>query len=301
MNSGKCWRIISVLAYNPNKISNPYFLLFELIIYLQLFLCLVHARKHGTGSLVRLFSGILFGVLLEIVTIRQLNAYKYGQFLIMIGDVPLCIGVAWGSIIFSVMEFTDATSLPRFARPLLSGLLALNIDLALDPIATRLGFWDWGQGNEFQFFGVPYGNFLAWFWVVASFSAAYLLLSNRKDWIGTWLAGPFGVLVGLVVVLATNAFMAFVIPLDYHGILAILVLAMAIIFIFSLQPLLHQRLVGPPAFWTPFLMLAYILAAGLTSGVIFEPPILLLLTLAMLGVLFGLHAMNIKHMIPRNA
>jgi hypothetical protein len=48
-------------------------------------------------------------------------------------------------------------------------------------------------------------------------------------------------------------------------------------------------------------MLAYILAAGLASGVIFEPPILLLITLAMMGILFGLHAMNIKHMIPRNA
>jgi uncharacterized membrane protein len=279
----------------------PYFLLFELIIYIQFLICLAHAVKHGTGGPVKLFSAVLFGVLLEIITIWQLNAYQYGRFLIMIADVPLCIGIAWGSIIYSVMEFTDATSLPPMARPLLAGLLALNIDLAMDPIASRLGLWDWGQEPTFQFFGVPYGNFLAWFWVVAAFSAGYYLLSSHRDRIRTWLAGPLAIIVGLIVVFANNAFMAFVLPLNYHFHLVFLVIASALTIIVSLGPQLHQRLVGPPAFWTPFLTLAYVLTAGLISGVIMQPSYLLIITFAMLVILFALHWITIRHMMPRPA
>jgi hypothetical protein len=66
---------------------NLYFTVFELIIYLQFALCLRHALKSGTHNLLKLFFGAAFGVLLELATIRQLNAYHYGQFLIMIFDV----------------------------------------------------------------------------------------------------------------------------------------------------------------------------------------------------------------------
>ena len=114
---------------------NTYFVLFELIIYLQFILCLRHAWKQGAGHLLKLLAGILFGVILELATIRQLHAYKYGQFLIMVLDVPLCIGIAWSCIIYSSMEFSDASSVPYWARPIFDGLLALTIDLALDAVA----------------------------------------------------------------------------------------------------------------------------------------------------------------------
>ena len=109
---------------------NIYFVLFEVIVYIQFGLCLHHAWKQGTANLLRLLAGIVCGVALELATIRQLQVYEYGQFLIMVWDVPLCIGVAWGCILYSVMEFSDASSLPYWTRPFLDALLALNIDLA---------------------------------------------------------------------------------------------------------------------------------------------------------------------------
>ena len=116
---------------------NAYFILYEITLFLQLVFCLPHAWKHGTPNLLRLFAGILFGVSLELATIRQLHAYAYGQFFTMVLDVPLGIGVAWGSILYGVMEFSDASNLPYWARPVLDGLLALNIDLSLDAVAIR--------------------------------------------------------------------------------------------------------------------------------------------------------------------
>ena len=279
---------------------SPYFLLFELIIYIQFALCLNHALKHGTRNLLKLGFGILFGVMLELATIRQLNAYEYGQFFIMVLDVPLCIGVAWSCIIYSAMEFSDASNLPVFLRPVLDGLLGLNLDLALDAVAIRFGFWDWGQGLQFQYFGVPYANFWAWFWVVFSFSLGFRLLDRRADWLGTWLSAPLAFLVGLFGVLGTNAFIVFVVPDGIRNGLIGVTLALALVLILFLRPKFYLRPVAPLAFWVPFLTHAYVLVAGLISGILFNPIFLLIVGLVMLAISFILHSKTIRQIFPRS-
>lgn len=274
--------------YN-NFMPNIYFSLFELIIYIQLALCLHHAWKHGTANLLRLFAGILFGVLLELATIRQLNAYEYGRFFIMVLDVPLCIGVAWSCILYSAMEFSDASNLPYWTRPIFDGLLALNIDLALDAVAIRFGFWDWGQGLTSQYFGVPYANFWAWFWVIFFFSLGYRLFARRKDWIGTWISPLLGLVIGLAGVLGTNAFIVFVVPSTYRALLIAITLITALVIVVALRPKFHVT--TPPAlvFWIPFLTHMYILTAGLLTGIILQPPFLLVVGVMMIVISFYLH------------
>ncbi|HAV75978.1 MAG TPA: carotenoid biosynthesis protein [Anaerolineae bacterium] len=275
---------------------NTYFILFELIIYIQFTLCLIHARKHGAGNLLRLLAGIFFGVLLELATIRQLNAYEYGRFVIMVLDVPLCIGVAWGCILYSVMEFSDGSSLPYFARPVLDGLLALNIDLALDAVAIRFGFWDWGNGLEFQYFGVPYANFWAWFWVIFFFSLGYRFLARRTDWVSSWVSPIIALVIGLAGVLATNALITFVIPWTYTMLTVTTVLIVALVFVIAYKPKFYLKPVPSLVFWVPFLTHAYILIAGLISGIILDPPFLLTFGLIMFATSIFLHHPTIKEL-----
>ena len=269
--------------------DNPYFITFELVAYALSALCFVHAFKKGTGNVLRLLAGIIFGVLLELATIRQLHAYSYGTFPTMILDVPLCIGVSWGSILYSAMEFSDASSLPWLARPILDGLLALNIDLAMDAIAIRLGMWDWGRGLDFQYFGVPYANFWAWFWVISSFSFGYRLLARRNDWTGTWLAPLLALITGLTWVLATNAFIVFVVPANLRNIVIGLAIFVALMTILYVRPRFYQKPVSAPAFWVPFVSHLYFLIAGAASGVILEPPFLLFVSLLMFVTALSLH------------
>jgi len=268
---------------------NIYFILYEISLYLQLAVCLPHAWRHGRTNLLRLMAGILFGVLLELATIRQLQAYEYHQFTIMVLDVPLGIGVAWGCILYSVMEFSDASSLPYFLRPMLDGLLALNIDLSLDAVAIRFGFWNWGQELDYQYFGVPYANFWAWFWVISSFSLGYRLVARSGDWIGTWLSPILALVVGLFGVLGTNALIANIIPFAYHGLTVTLLLVSVLWIVIALHPRFNQTRIPALSFWVPFITHIYVLVAGLISGIILDPPFLLIVGLAMTVIAIYLH------------
>lgn len=84
----------------------------------------------------------------------------------MFGDNLLAVGVGWGGIIYSVRLFSDATRLPPFLRPVMDELVALDIDLAMNAVAIRIGMWKWGIDPTAEYFGVPCANFWAWFWVV---------------------------------------------------------------------------------------------------------------------------------------
>ena len=278
---------------------NPYFVTFEVIIYVLFALCFRHAWRNGISGILKLFAGVAFGVLLELATIRQLGSYQYGQFVIMIFDVPLCIGVAWSAIIYSAMEFSDASNLPYLLRPILDGLLALNIDLVVDALAIRLGMWNWGRGLEYQYFGVPFANFWAWFWVVTFFSLGYRLLARRNDWVGKWLPALLALLIGLAGVLGTNALIVFGIPAAYRSAVIAFVLLGALTILLLKRPSLNQKPMDSVALWVPLVTHLYFLIAGVLSGTIFNPPVLLLISMAMLFISLFLHRNMLRGVLKR--
>ena len=266
-----------------------YLISMEIIVLVLLIVCLRHAWRSSPEDMLRLVVGVLFGLLLELATIWQLKAYSYGSFLIMLSDVPLAIGIGWGVIIYSAKLFSDATNLPDSLRPVLDGLLALNIDLAMDAVAIRLGMWDWGLGLHSQYFGVPYANFWAWFWVVVIFSAAMRLLTAQARGFWRWLA-PFGALIiGLAGVLGANAFIVYIVPHQFYELTIGFPLVSTLVLILMHRPKLVGRPPAPPAFWVPFGFHAYFLTAGLLSGTILDPPILLAVNITMFLLSLYLH------------
>lgn len=254
-----------------------------------LVLCLRHAARRGPAIVWQLVAGVVFGLLLEWATLRQLHAYRYGRFTLMLGQVPLMVGVAWGVIIYSARLFSDATSLPGWARPLLEGWLALTIDLAMDAVAIRLGMWDWGQGLQDQYFGVPYANFWAWFWVVFTFSVGLRAFAHPATWAGRWLAPVGAIVLGLVNLIAMNSLMTVDLPEASYTPTIALMLGVALALVVWLRPRLSVSRSDPLVFWVPFAFHAYFLVAGLLSGVILHPPVLLLVSVTMSVLALYLH------------
>jgi hypothetical protein len=237
---------------------------------------------------------VLFGLLLEWATIQQLNAYEYGHFLLMLGPVPVIIGVAWGTIIYCVRAFSDSTNLPEWARPVLDGLLALSIDLSMDAVAIRLGMWDWGNGFDYQYFGVPYNNFWAWFWVVFSFSFSLRMLSKLPGFYGRWLSPAGAIICGTAGVLITNRLITSI-PIELvHYSVIIAVLGGALLLVLALRPKISVMFQGAFIFLVPLGFHAYFLIAGLISGVILDPPFLLMASMIMCMTALGLHREALK-------
>jgi len=268
---------------------NIYFISFELLIYFLFVVCLAHARRRGWAVVWQLIAGVVFGLLLEWSTIEQFHLYTYGRFLIMLGEVPLPVGIAWGVIIYSARQFSNATSLPEWARPVLDGLLALNIDLSMDAIAIRLGFWHWGIGINQQYFGVPYGNFWAWFWVVFFFSASLRLLTRGNYFLSS-ITTPLGaVVIGAAGIVGMDYLMPKFGNYQVYPITIACVLIGALLLIFALRPKLHIR--SEPALntWVPAAFHFYFLSVGLISGIALQLPILLVVSLAMIVVAAMLH------------
>jgi hypothetical protein len=199
------------------------------------------------------------------------------------------------------MEFSNASTVPYWARPVLDGLLALNIDLALDTVAIRFGFWDWGQGLKFQFFGVPYANFWAWFWVVFSFSLGYRLLAHREDWAVKWLSPLMALIVGLGGVMGSNIIIAFGVPFEDHILLVAVTLSLALFTIASMRPRFYLKPAPSLVLWIPFLTHLYILIAGVVSGVILDPPVLIWIGLLMTAIGYYLHQPTIQHFLERRS
>ncbi len=259
-------------------------------------LCAHHAfRAGGVPRVWQLLAGVLFGVALEWATIQQLHAYEYGRFLMMIDEVPVCIGFGWGVIIYSVRLFCAELALPRWARPVACGLLALNIDLAMDAVAIRLGFWDWGRGLSFEYYGVPYANFWAWFWVVMFFSLGLDVLAGsrlslgRGRSLGRWL-GPLGaIVIGLVGVLGTNAIIIDLVPRGLQTATIAVTLGVALCAVLAQRPKRPRGSLPKVVFAVPLAFHCYFLAAGLLAGFLLQKPVLLAVSVAMFGLSLWLH------------
>lgn len=155
-------------------------LMFFLILYTQ----------NGLNKTFFLFLSLtfLFGILIEIIgtsTGYLFGNYSYGTVLgPSIKNVPLIIGLNWFIVIYCcgisinlllnkvVDQLTEITENKRPLVKLLSivvdgATLAVLFDWLMEPVAIKLGFWNWGGDGS-----IPYFNYACWF--IASLFLLYI-------------------------------------------------------------------------------------------------------------------------------
>ncbi|GCE14011.1 carotenoid biosynthesis protein [Tengunoibacter tsumagoiensis] len=135
------------------------------------------------GGLVVLLS---YGVeALGVLTGWPFGIYHYTHQLVPLlpGGVPLPVMFAWILVIFGGYSWVVTTQQQRqgsgrrgWQRALQAALLAMLLDLAIEPVATYVvHYWVWADAGRYSYYGVPLTNFIAWFVVALLF----LVLADR--------------------------------------------------------------------------------------------------------------------------
>ena len=207
-------------------------LLFEIASFALAAVVLFKEHKEDPFQRFVFVAAVVATICAELVGVRVAHGYYYSDFLIEIArphqeGVPLCIALDWGVIIFCLWRLGQRLDVPRIVLPFVFALLALPLDLALDPItslskvaqpmtsciantvpgdALGLGYWIWcvaPEDNQ-RWFGVPIGNFVGWYMLVVAFTSCALIaqrrLAGRVAGATTlWLTG-LGVVIGTLAI-----------------------------------------------------------------------------------------------------
>jgi hypothetical protein len=164
------------------------------------------ARSPYVAFLIPLLA--IYGIALEAEAVRTWEAYQYADLLWMVGTapswVPVIVGISWSNIIYLTMLTSDCLALPEWQKPFFDGMLAVMIDLVMDPVTSATitipaghigracigtgpewggaGLWVWcvHDTTTHMWYNVPYSNFVGWFFVVAVASAVVRYV--RHQW-----------------------------------------------------------------------------------------------------------------------
>ena len=83
--------------------------------------------------------------------------------------------------------------------PLITGVIAVVLDLFIDPVAVAAGYWVWSvQGTVY--YGIPLLNYVGWFVLMFLAPLAWILIARHRQW-SYWQKGgvALGALVPLVI------------------------------------------------------------------------------------------------------
>ena len=83
--------------------------------------------------------------------------------------------------------------------PLITGVIAVVLDLFIDPVAVAAGYWVWFvQGTVY--YGIPLLNYVGWFVLMFLAPLAWILIARHRQW-SYWQKGSvaLGALVPLII------------------------------------------------------------------------------------------------------
>lgn len=123
-------------------------------------------------------SGLRYGALFN-------NPYVYNKGGLLIQGVPFNVVLYWGVFIYIGYSITNLllskfknTPSNIFKKVMMDGIVVTSIDLLIDPIGVMAGNWVWLNGGFY--FGVPFGNFVSWFFIVTIVTSIFRIYEYYK-------------------------------------------------------------------------------------------------------------------------
>ncbi len=169
----------------------------EITGYVLTALLLYHGiKKYGTKKIMLffvgsfLYTGIEENVMIWTGTLPSVQAaasiggtyfFNYDLYFFWFGAVPLVVCCTWFLFAYSAFEIIHYLLNERegnkwlIIKAILTGFLAMALDLMIDPVYTRLQRWYWlnpasGDGAVLSILSIPWSNFFGWFILIACFA-----------------------------------------------------------------------------------------------------------------------------------
>ena len=144
-----------------------------------------HARRalgarRAAGELLALAG---YGFALEAVAMAVFASHAYdASWRVAPLGVPVAVAAVWAAVITSAMAMAGRRESSPWWRAGTAALVAITLDLMIEPVATRAGLWSWTPPGPWL--EVPVGNFVGWGVIVGAY--AY----GAARWAGT---GPIAI------------------------------------------------------------------------------------------------------------
>jgi len=116
------------------------------------------------------------------------GGYRYSENILpKILGIPIIVMLMWLAILYITYQIAEHIADFKFTKKIsigakvvlsactaiLTGLATVGWDLAMDPLASRAGWWTWYNYDVDQsFMNVPYGNFIGW--IIVSFLVVFI-------------------------------------------------------------------------------------------------------------------------------
>ena len=127
----------------------------------------------GTRTLVPLMIITMSGFIIEWIGVNTgilFGDYRYQSALgLKILDIPVVIGLNWYCVVLASVSISNHLNTNVFLKALIAGILCTFLDVLIEPVAIKYGFWTWNSGN------IPLLNYLCWF----IFSFLFALVTIR--------------------------------------------------------------------------------------------------------------------------
>ncbi len=142
---------------------------------------------------------VLGGFLIELIGTKTgylFGDYAYGESLgWRLFGVSVIIGVNWYAIVLASANIARYFKVNVFQQAILAGLLCVGLDVVIEPVAIKYGFWTWENGV------IPLFNYVTWFFFSVLFSLLYLKSSPLMNKTAIWLYGIWLLFFGILILM----------------------------------------------------------------------------------------------------
>ncbi|WP_051267901.1 carotenoid biosynthesis protein [Terrimonas ferruginea] len=139
-------------------------------------------KPRNTGFWIFVLCCFVAGMTVEIVGVQTsalFGHYNYGWIMgIKVLGVPLMLGVNWFMVVYisAITTWRLLSGTAPLIKIIVTALLAVGYDWLMEPVAIRLGYWQWGGDGS-----VPVYNYITWFLVSMLLAAIFHWCKVSKD------------------------------------------------------------------------------------------------------------------------